>query len=332
MGLKRLKYMQLGEESVKGTEVAATVLWRGKSMISEDQEFVLPEEEIAVIPGADRSYIPKEMGAVLMEETPVTMEQLPYILNAGIDNVAGVQDGAGTDYIYDYILPTTALQDPVSYTLEGGDNTQEEQMLYAMVKNFTLSGKAWEAVMMSAVWFGRAVATGTKTGALAAVAVDELMFGNGKVYIDAGGGTIGASQIVNTVKGFSLSVNTGLVPIATADDRIDYTLDGIEEPIVTLNLTMLNNSVAVAEKAAQKAETTRLIRLTFEAKNNVATPGTTYSKKTLNIDLAGKWKPFPGLTEEDGQNVVTGIFEARYSSADALFAEILCVNELTALA
>ena len=330
MGIKRLKFLQLGEESTKGVEVSATAVWRGVSSIAELAEVVFPDEEIGIIPASDRSYKPKLGAQVLMEETPFTFEQLPYILNAGVDNATGVQDGAGTDYVYTYTFPTTAVKTPVSYTLELGDDTQEEQSLYGMVSSFNISGRIWEAIMMNATWFGRAVNTGTKTAALAAAAVDECMFGQSKLYIDAGGGTIGSTEITDTLQEFALSVNTGVVPIPT-DNDLDFSTDGMNEPILSLRLKMLNNATAVAEKAAHLAETTRLIRILAEFPTAVATPGTTYTFKTLQIDLAGKWSSFDPLGDEDGQSVVEGVFDVKYSSADALFAEIIVVNELSAL-
>ena len=331
MGIRRLNFLQLGDETVKGTEVNATVVWRGRAMISDDLDIIFPPEEIALIPASTRSYIPKKLGAILMEETPLTFEQLPYILDAGVDNDSpSVDSGASaSDYIYEYIFPTTVAKSPKSYTLESQDDQQEEQMTYSMVKSFTISGRPWEACMMSAVWFGRAPGTGSKTGALTSPAVDEGMFQNTKVYIDAGGGTIGDTQITNTVREFALSVNTGIVPIPTADDRLDYTLDGMTEPVLTLRLKMLHNATAVAEKAAMRAETTRLIRILIEGP--ALGTGATYSKKTVIIDVAGLWQKPPGLTDDEGQNVVDMSLNVLYSLADTLFAEITVVNELSAL-
>ena len=329
MGIRRLNYLQLGDESVKGTEVASTVVWRGKAMISDDLEIVFPPEEIALIPASTRSYIPKTGGAILMEETPLTFEQLPYILDAGIDNDTPAQDGGGSGYVYAYVFPTTVAKSPKSYTLEGQDDQQEEQMLYSMVRNFTISGRANEACMMSAVWFGREVLPGTKTASLVAQAVDEAMFGNVKVYIDAGGGSIGSSQKTSTVREFALSVNTGIVPIATADDRLDHKLDSLTQPVLSLRLKMLHNATAVAEKAAMRAETVRLIRILIEGP--ALGTGATYTKKTVIIDVAGLWQKPPGLTDDEGQNVVDMSLNVLYSAADSLFASVTVVNELSAL-
>ncbi len=329
MGIRRLNYLQLGDEGTPGSEVAATAVWRGKAMISDDLDIIFPPEDIALIPGSTRSYIPKTGGVVLMEETPLTFEQLPYILDAGIDNDSPAADGGGSGYVYAYVFPTTVAKSPKSYTLEGQDDQQEEQMLYSMVRNFTISGRANEACMMSAGWFGRTVNTGTKTASLAAQAVDEAMFGNVKVYIDAGGGTIGSSQKTSTVREFALSVNTGIIPLATADDRLDFALDGMTQPILSLRLKMLHNSTAVAEKAAMRAETVRLIHILIEGP--ALSTGATYSKKTVIIDVAGLWQKPPGLTDDEGQNVVDMSLNVLYSLADTLFAEITVVNELSAL-
>ena len=62
----------------------------------------------------------------------------------------------------------------------------------------------------------------------------------------------------------------------------------------------------------------------------LATPGN-YTYKTLIIDLAGKWEKFAALGDQDGDNVLTGTFRARYNSDAALFAEFVVVNALTVL-
>ncbi len=63
----------------------------------------------------------------------------------------------------------------------------------------------------------------------------------------------------------------------------------------------------------------------------MATAGTTYSKKTLQIDLAGVYEDWSELQDQDGNDVVTATLRCRYSSADSLKADVTVVNELSAL-
>src|SRR3972149_3846857 len=154
-GIKALRKLQLGRETVAGTAVAATTLWRGMGVIEDQRETVFVDEDTGYLSGVDRSYQPKLLAALSLESIPATFEQLPHLLEMGIETVTPVQDGTGTDYIYTYAGPTTAVKTQKTYTIEGGDNQEAEEMEYCYAEKITLEGKAGEAVMMSADIKGR---------------------------------------------------------------------------------------------------------------------------------------------------------------------------------
>ncbi len=130
----------IGKETVNGTAVPTTALWRGVGAIEDQREVEFVEEDVGYLSGTDRTMTPKLLAGIEFEETPATFEQLPYVLNAGIEGVAGVKDGSGTGYIYTYTYPTTALKTPYSYTIESGDLYAVEEMEYGLVEEFELSG------------------------------------------------------------------------------------------------------------------------------------------------------------------------------------------------
>jgi hypothetical protein len=71
--------------------------------------------------------------------------------------------------------------------------------------------------------------------------------------------------------------------------------------------------------------------LKWEGKT-VATPGTTYSKKTLIVNLYGvKWTKISEVTADTGHDIVTASFEANYNITSANMATFIVVNEVTAL-
>jgi len=329
-GVRALRKIQLGVESAKGTAVAATALWRGQGVIEDQTEVMFPEEDIGYLSGIDRSYIPRNMAAITFEQTPATFEQLGYILDAGVKTVSGVQDGAGTDYIYTYTFPTTAANSIKTYTIEGGDDQQAEEMEYAFVKSFTLAAAAGEAWTVTADWLGRQVSTTSFTGSISVPTVEEALFQKSKLYIDAIGGTIGSTQKSNTLLKAELAVTTGWQEYFTADGNLYFTAHKSTKPEVVLTLTFEHDGTSVAEKANWLAETARLIRILVEG-SAVATPGTTYSNKTLIVDLAGKWERFEKLDEQDGNDIVAGRFRSAHDSTSASFTEIAIVNELSAL-
>ena len=144
-----------------------------------------------------------------------------------------------------------------------------------------------------------------------------------------GGRTIGTTQKSQTLLGFELNVDTGIVPRYTGDGSLYFSGVKGSKPEVELDVTLEHDGTATAEKTNFRNETPRQIRLKFEG-SALNTAGT-WTYKTLQIDLAGKWKKFEKLAEIDGNDVVTGKFKAAYNATAALFAQVVIVNELASL-
>ena len=291
-GVRALRKIQCGVEATAGTAVPATTYWRGVGAIEDTQEMKFTEEDIGYLSGVDRSYVPALGAKITFADTPATFEQLPYILAAGVKNVVtGSADGTGSGKIYTYTFPTTAANTIKTYTIEGGDDQQEEEMEYSFVEAFKLSGKPGEALMMSADWIGRQVTASTFTGSLSLPTVEEILFSKGLLYIDAIAGTIGTTLKSNTLLGADLSVKTGWKAVRAADGQLYFSFIKSTPPEVILAITFEHDSTATAEKAFWRAQTARLIRLKITG-TTLTTAGTTYTAKTLLIDLAGKWEKF----------------------------------------
>ncbi len=328
-GVKALRKIQLGAETTAGTAVAATAIWRGTGVIADDQEMVFAEEDVGLLSGTDRSYVPRLGATITFDSVPATFEQLPYILDAGIAKATTAAEGSG--YLYSYAMPRTSQNTPQTYTIEAGDNQAAEELEYAFVESFTLSGEGGGPVQVSAEWRGRRVSTSAFTTAgIGLDPVEEILFSKGKLYIDDN--TVGATLVSATLLGMDMPVNTGFVPRYTADGELYFTAINQVMPEVTVALTFEHNASAVAEKAKWRAQTRRHIRLQFDG-SALATAGTSYSTKALRINLAGKWETFEALSDEDGNDTVTGTFRARSeeSGADDEFCSIYVVNDLSAL-
>lgn len=184
--------------------------------------------------------------------------------------------------------------------------------------------------MMGAEWKGRQVTNASFTTGQSAPAVEEILFGKGKLYIDDADGTIGNTQKTQTLLGMTLNVNTGWVPVFTGDGNLYFTFAKSTAPEVTLQITFEHDGTAVAEKTNWRNGTARLIRLLWEG-DALTTAGDSYTYKTLIVDLAGKWESFDKLGEQDGNDIVTAMFRARYNATAEKFAEIVVVNELSTL-
>ena len=161
--------------------------------------------------------------------------------------------------------------------------------------------------------------------------VEEINFSNGKLYIDAVSGTAGTTQVSNTLLGFSLDIKTGVVPVFTGDGEKYFSFTKNIGPEVSLDLTLEHDSNGVSVFDDFQAETPKQYRLKFEG-SNLTTSGTTYSKKTLIIDIVGKVVNVSAPEDRDGDTVITATIQGAYNSTAAKFAEIIVVNENATLA
>lgn len=330
-GIKALRKIQIGSETTAGTTTAATALWRGLGTIEDRRETKFPQEDIGYISGVDRTYVPQLLAALSMDAVPATFEQLPYIFEAGIKAVGtGAADGVGSGKVYTYTGPTTALNTIRTYTLEGGDNTEAERMEYSFVEAFKLTGKPKEALMMSADWLGRQVTLNAFTGAIALPTIEDILFSKAKLYLDAVGGTIGTTQLTNTFMGMELTVKTGWRPVFTADGNLYFSFAKLTPPEVLCKVTFEHDASGQARKVDWRAQTPRLLRISFLG-NALTTNGTTYNNKTLNLDMAAKIEKVDKLDEIDGNDVLKVSFRIRNNATGALFFKAVVVNELASL-
>ena len=111
-GIKDLRLVQIGAElkngGVPGTAVACTAPWRGEATWKDETPIQFVPEQVQNLLGYDRTKLPYYLGSLSLNPTPLTAEQLPWILRSAVRAVEkGIKDGAGSDYMYDYIVPMT---------------------------------------------------------------------------------------------------------------------------------------------------------------------------------------------------------------------------------
>ena len=329
-GVKALRILQLGKETTKGTNVDATVIWRGLGVIKDQQEVVFPEENVGYLGGVSRSYISRYWAELAMPDVEATFEQLPYLFEAGVATEVPTVDGTGsTGYIYKYVAPTTEQETVTTYSFEGGDDNQAEEFDYGFVKKLVLSGDGQGAMFMSADWVGQTVSNTTFKTGLSPVAVEEILMNSGVLYIDSTGGTIGETTVSDTLFGINLSWTTGLQEYWALDGSKDFSLVKQTGDEIILAMTFEHNAAAVLQKAEYRENITRLVRLKFEG--TALETSSDYANKALIIDLAGVYEDWSVLDERDGNDVVEATMRVRYSVADALKAEVIIVNAASSL-
>lgn len=208
-GAKKMRRILLGKETVRGTAVLPTTIWRGEGTLQDDAAYTTPPEDIGAFMNAIRTYASFKGGTLNLTPVPATFEQLPHILEMAIKKVAsGVQDGSGSGYIYTYPLPVAAAQTVGTYSIEAGDNAVSEQAAYAYCENFKLSGKSNQAITMAATLKTRAVASQSLTAT-------TISFDDSKHILDSGNGLAGFTAGMR-VKVNGTANNNGVFTIAVS--------------------------------------------------------------------------------------------------------------------
>jgi hypothetical protein len=171
--------------------------------------------------------------------------------------------------------------------------------------------------------------SGGPTG-LTVPVVEDIAFGNTKLFIDAVGGTIGTTQVTNSLLSCTVTIKTGIMGKDTGDGNLYFNhLEFVPEDI-TVKMSFLYNGNSQAERAAFRAQTPRLIRIRALG-SLLTTAGTTYTNKTRDIDLAGKWEKFDPIGEQNGSDIIAASFHAKYNSTAAKYCIVTYVNQLASL-
>lgn len=334
MGETAFQKVQFGLETTPGTAVPATTILRENSCtLVDNSEVVFPDEDVSVIPGTDRSYIPYLEGAMDVGEQVLSYEQGPYPCEMGIKAVGtGAADGAGSGKVYGYPWPTTALNTIKTGTIEGGDNSGAEKMEYCFFESLKFTGGIKNSLKWSGKMIGRQVQPTTFTGALSIPTVEDVLFNTGKVYMNAAATYPATTQVSNTIKGFDLDIKTGWRADYTPEGNLYFSRIVFDKDLfeVLLNITFVHNATAIAQKANRLSQTAQAVKLLFEG-STLTTAGTTYQKKSFIINLVGKWEKFSEIGKQDGNSIVTGTLRARYNAAAAAVGGLIFVNQLSSL-
>jgi hypothetical protein len=323
-----LGLVQLGRESVAGTAVAATEIWRGLAAYPDDDRTrTAREEEVGLLVPAEDTYDTQYGAIIQLPATEASYEQLPHIFEAGI--LTATPTGTAPNYVreYSFALGTT-FNTIRPYTLRCGNSiaTGDFQVVpYCFVSEFELSGQSGEAWMIASTWNGQRLTSGTPTGALSLLSVTPMIFANTLLYLDDTGGTIGTTQAEGVLRAFSMRVQTGVKYVVPGDGQLYYINHWFDRPAIEISLTLAlenDDNIVAAERADFAANVIRLLRL--------QTPGA--SNRSFTADMAVRWdKVNPYEKLDDGATGVKFDGHAVYSPTDALYAEFSVTNSRATL-
>jgi len=274
-GIRALRKIQLGLEATNtpGAAVVADTIWRGMGTLEDQRETVFPEEDIGFVGGVDRSYVPRLAAALDMDEVEATYEQLPILLTCCFSADADPTSTDGSGQVYSFAMSTSTTNTINTATIEMGDNQRADEMEYAYVESMRLSGVAGEAVKMSANWRGRQASDCEFTTSISLVPVSEILFGEGKLYIDAVATAPGTTVVSASLVGMDLDINSGLTPIYTDGDQLYFDHLRRDRPEITADLTFEHNASAEAQITAMARADVEYRRQHLYGENRHCRPG-----------------------------------------------------------
>jgi hypothetical protein len=306
-GIKVLRQIQICQETTQGTPATPTTLWRGEGLLKPGENKVYPAEDTGSLFSKGRFYEPKSECEIDLSDTPATFEQIGYLLNSVLEKVAGVADSTGSGYVYTYSVLHSAQPDEAgTLTVVAGDNQWADQADFAHVTELKLSGAGGEAVMMSATLLAHGETDDDFETNLTVPVVEEILFSKGTLYLDATGGTIGATPKATTWLGFELTI-PGWKAVYTGDGALGFSfLKHVgygEKNQITGTLTLENDAAGEAERGFARAGTHRLLRMKWTG-SALTTTGV-YTTKTLIVDAVIQYDQTPALDDEDGNDTLS---------------------------
>ena len=331
MGNSAYRKLQGAFETTPGTKANATFVWRGTGQPEDLRVIKTVKEDLGIMVGTDRTYVSQLSAKLDLDSTEMTFEQghIPFL--AGVQDTTPTSDGVGTGKVWTFNPSVKTIQSVRKLSIEGGDDTDVEVGTYFFVTEIKVSGKAGEALKISASLLGRTLDGGTFTSNVTLTTVEDILFSKGALYIDDTTGAIGTTKKSGTFLSYDATYKTGFEPVYTADgnlyfDHIVFNRNSIE---LTQNITFIHDSTASAERINWKNQIARLIRVEWLG-SALQTAGT-HVNKLFHIDSAGKWTKFAKLGEQNGNDVVTATHVAKYNAAKDLFAQFVFVNEVATI-
>ena len=314
-GIASLRRIQIGEESTKGTAVAATAALLGTLTMKQSPTIYKPKDERANMAENTRSVLVGKI-ADLAWSGEVTFEQILYPLHMGVaGNISPVS--GDSSYIWNFAPSLVSAGTFDSFTIEYGDDIQANEVEYCMASQIEISGGMNEPLKATVTIFGKQMTQCTFTASLTPPSVEDVLTQMGRVYIDDEDGAIGTTEKSATLISFTLTINTGLTPIRHGDGTITFSGYQEGEKGVSLQMTLAFNSGVEAERNSyHDGETLRLVRLEFPG-GNVAAANTSAdtvqdnplsdSATTVDVSDGGNFAVGETIEIEDEKLRITGI-------------------------
>lgn len=327
--VRRLKRVQAGIQVSRGTNVAATRRVYGTIVRQVTQAVEEINDESGTFwDGATVVQGDADIGFTL--DAIATYEDLPWWLQIGLDgSLAGVSD-ADTPPAYTYTAdPSGSADDLDVATFEYGWGSLVYESGNVVINSMTIacdraSTNTWK---ITADMIARDWVVSTFTGAIGERTREAIRARATKLYIDEPGGTIGTTEILDTWRSWSVTIQNNIEPKRFGEDDEFIAIDFARGKQMVTGEVVLEHSTD-GEFAKQRLMTSRKVRFQQSGTLIHDTPDV---YKRCRIDLPNLYWNAPA-ENIIGENIVNSFgFVAKPTGAGAAPIVIETVNDLATL-
>lgn len=322
MGTLALKKAQSKVETTFGTPLAATAIWNGVENVS----VVMDPANVAQLVWADGTLVPSHHYMQVGEGGTFTisgiamLDDLPMLFSSSVNNTAGV---AGPPAVWTHAAAVASAPTLKSRTFELFDGLTSYRADGCLCMSWAITGGDVNGVVrFESTWRAVKISKQTITAFSTVRTPCPLACGYVKLFIDALGGTMGATEVTDTLIGWRLSWSGGIHYKRFAGGGIQATSYGYNRPQVELVTTLEANAAGVAIADYWLAATGKLVRL----------KGIQPVANNPYLQLEGPFDPMviPSLWgDRDGNSTFDIVWKPRYNSAYANYFKAIVATATT---
>lgn len=329
--------LQLGRESSKGTNVAATKVIHGNWNLVEEQDFYRSEYPAGVRANVGGAGTILRKGVTIDGETELTAEEILWFLQTGIrGQVTGAEQTTDqSDYLYTFTpqlttgIPTIDTATAEMVRSDGSTNHYVGEAPYVMTRMFGIDWTFNEIARLRAELFGRARESDTPTGSLSEYATREALKSNLlSIFLDTSWVGLGGTQLTGINRSASFECTTGFEPNYSMDGRanLDFSNHKVGKLAATLSLVQELDSVGAGLFTKYRANDVVYVRLL-----NTGSQIGTGDNRAVQIDGAYRFTAPPELSEDGEQVLVSAELESVYDVTGTKTLEFAVTTEESSL-
>jgi hypothetical protein len=338
-GFTRFRKIQVGKQSVINTAVAATRVLPYRSLIVLDTNRTDPDVDVGSLDPIIAPYAAAQNVTMSGATGPLTFNDHVIRLSAGImGGVAPTGPTGATAYTWTHTAASLTADVFDYYSVQTGDDTSDSagagiNGFGGVINQFSMTmPESLEPWTVSDDWVFSGAVYGNRTGALVVDSNPAFAFGaDTAFYLNSVAAAIGATQIVDAVRGATLTVGDNLDLKRYANgSNVRFNLGGYGRGPRTIELTLtVEKTTAMIAEAVTLDDTPVPNRYIKIACNSTELAGTAIPYK---MEIFLPMRLFSVSEGEIGGNAnYTFTYHGYYDSTLAYAFKAVTINKLSAL-